>query len=143
MSAFMQSDRHISYVIEAAHWPFGYDSQRYTFDGELRYICGREEEVGQILKDQNVRSVDYRYRNNPDAGAGGELPPFVRHTRSSLERTENFDTVALLLAIDGYIHQAEETPDWKETEAFAICNALRERMIRRLPGYSGGRTWSI
>ena len=141
MSAFMQSDLHFSYLCMAASFPFGYGNDcRYYYGGEWLRIQGREQEVGQILKDQNVRSVDYRYRDNPNAGTDGDLPPFVF---SGMSRLPKFGAVAIILAVDGYIYQAEETPDWEETEAYAIAHALREHAIRKLEGYSGGATWSI
>ena len=35
-----------------------------------------------------------------------------------------------------------ETDNWKETEAYAIYDALKETAIRNLPGYEDAR-WEI
>ena len=46
-----------------------------------------------------------------------------------------FDPVKILAAINCYEYQACEHPEWKTSEARDFCEALRDRMIRMLPGY--------
>ena len=41
-----------------------------------------------------------------------------------------------------YCYQSCEAPDWKETEAHAIVEALRERSIQRIEGYDKG-PWTL
>jgi hypothetical protein len=145
MSAFMQSDDHISYILAAAHQEqYGGDKCDYFYkpNGERRDIRWREGEVGQILKDQNARSVNFRYADSPnDDTRAGDLPPFV--WMPPFTRGVPYDPVKTLMAIDGFSYQASETPDWRETEAWAILHQLRARAIKTLPGYDDAGTWSI
>jgi len=50
--------------------------------------------------------------------------------------------VQTLKAIACFDYQACETDDWQQSEAFAFCEALRDRAINKLPGYSEAK-WGI
>ncbi len=50
--------------------------------------------------------------------------------------------VEIIKACDCYDYQSCETPDWKDTEAYAIMQMLRKRAIYSLPGYEEA-AWEI
>jgi hypothetical protein len=104
---------------------------RYRVD-QLRCTDGREElaRVGQMLLDQNARSVNDRYRED-----NAYVYAYARPQHTWLP-------VHVLGAISCYEYQACESPDWRDTEAKAFCDALRDKMIHRLPGYDAG-PWAI
>lgn len=58
MSAFIVSHKHINALVSAM-----LDAQVSYWDGHTRIYVTRHnaEEVGRILLDENVRSVNYRY----------------------------------------------------------------------------------
>lgn len=89
------------------------------------------EVVGQILLDENVRSVNYRYSEDERFVYDHATPASTRWT-----------PVEILSAIDCYEYQACETPEWSTSEAHAICVALRHILVRTLPGYENG-PWEI
>ena len=123
MSAFIVSDRHISALVN-------YGAQQrttYFFNGlhhELKQ-SGEPQRSGQILLNENVRSVNHCYNETtvPDAF---EL---------SAINSQNLTPVAILSLCAGYDYQACETDDYDTTEAHAIIMAIRFKAIHQLPGY--------
>lgn len=106
-------------------------------DDDLNLTCVSPSWLGQILINENVASVSYRYPDdNVDAG---ELPgpvdayylgPYVyRDRRITLKTGEVF------AMIDSFDYQACEHPGWRKSEAFAFLRALREAYCRRVEGY--------
>jgi len=143
MSSYVVNDQHISYILAAAlfeRYPGDYVDYYWKPNGERRMIKGREQEVGQILLDQNVRSVGEWYKDstNPDTQPDQGAVFSFCYTGDLTYRP-----VEILKALDGFAYQAGDTPDWYETEAWAIVNALRLRTIRTLPGYEEATTWGF
>jgi len=89
------------------------------------------DEQGQALVDQNYRSVNHRYHEDAE--------PYQFRWRPFLPR---LSPVEIIKACNCYRYQSCETPDFKETEAYAIMTALRERAIIHLPGYEEA-AWEI
>jgi len=88
--------------------------------------------VGQILKIQNIASVDYRYKANT------EMQDYLQKLDKKYiynNRVNAVSPVALLKLLDCYDYQACETSDYKTTKACTIINQIREYTISRLPGY--------
>lgn len=50
--------------------------------------------------------------------------------------------LAMLSALSCFDYQACETPDWRQSLAWQICDAIRDAAIRALPGYSSG-PWEV
>ena len=131
MSAFVVGNKHISAMLQVMGTCYPGDCCSYYWQGERHYVNGKSREVGQILVDENYRSVNYRYSEN---GEPEEFAPdYTVRTLSPVE---------VIKACDCYLYQSCETPDWKETEAYAIVRMIRERAIRRLPGYEKAE-WGI
>ena len=84
--------------------------------------------IGQVLLAENVRSVNHRY----DEQRGGESYHFTRFPY--VVRVAN-----LLGLIDCLAYQSCEHPEWEESEAHAILQALKGAAIHQLPGYAW--TW--
>jgi|SRR5579862_6512310 len=90
--------------------------------------------LGQILVDENVASVAYRYPS--DNVDGGELPgpcdayylgPYV-YEDPRLEMTPG----AVFRAIDCLDYQSCEHEGWRKSEAFAFLTALRKAYCDRV-----------
>ena len=132
MSAFTVGNRHINVMLKAASLSrHPGDGARYYWNDESRYFNGSLHTIGQKLVDENFRSVNYRYTKQVEA----------EQFKSMALRAE-YTPVQIIKACDCYNCQACETPDWQETEAYAIMTALRERAIDMLPGYDEA-DWNI
>ena len=130
MSAFIVGNKHISAMMQAASPRYPGDTVSYYWNDEPHYFGGHSQEIGQKLVDENYRSVNYRYNEDTQPETFKNIPQ------------RRFSPVELIKACDCYNYQSCETPDWKETEAYAIMQMLRERAIDNLPGYSEA-AWQI
>ena len=154
MSAYIESKRHIDAMVDFAifrarggvfHYskpdaeaPYGFRSVKFSLgDGD--------DAAGVMLWMENFRSVHYRYPE--DAGDSLPGPNSFNPVEVDGYRFEPLrDTltpVECLMAISGYEYQSCERPDWRQSEAYAFCQALRDQAISCLDGYVGAGTWSI
>ncbi len=86
------------------------------------------DRIGQVLWAENVRSVNHRY----DEYDPSEPYHFKRYPVV-------IDPANILGIISCLTYQSCEHPEWEQSEAFAILEAIRRKAIRRLPGYE----WSL
>lgn len=148
MSAYVVDRPHIAFLVEAAHSraldPGHYGGISWYHNTHLHTLNYSDHEraakVGQMLWDENVRSVQHRYPECSD-DLPGEIGcdfQYGEHVRPQSPITP----VAVLKACDGYEYQACETDDWSESEAHAFLQGLRSRAISMLPGYEDAE-WAI
>lgn len=117
MSAHIVSDETISGMFQPT------DTERgatYYYRGSRRLT---RVESGQVLVDQNYRSVNSRYGTS-DKPHKYSNPPVRR-----------LKPVEILKLCSCYDYQACETTDYEASEAFRIVSALRTRAIQMLDGY--------
>ncbi|WP_063129866.1 hypothetical protein [Nocardia fusca] len=115
MSAFIVSNGHIDVVVNAI-------AQYGITPNDARRLDYRA--LGQLLWDENVRSVDHRYReSNP-------RDRYVLHTTEG-----DLDPVAVLKAVDCYVYQSCEHPGWADSDAHTWMTRLREAIYTATPGY--------
>jgi hypothetical protein len=137
MSAFVVGKEHINAMLLAAL------STRYDLswehDGQYRKLTSDMlNEVGQMLLDENVTSVRYRYEDNedttianlPDKTNAEWLIPF-KYSPPSKGPT----TIEAIKLVNCYTYQSCEHPGWKTSEARTFCRALVANLICQLPGY--------
>lgn len=110
MSAFTVHIAHIHTLINASR----------AFGGAELVDQRTADLLGQMLWDENYRSVNYRYSE-------AEPTPDYRATLIDAE----LSPVAVLKAIDCYEYQACESPDWDQTRAHAFVTALRRVILGR------------
>lgn len=143
MSAFVVDDYHIAYLLEAAlsqaicQYGSGGKFQWFGPDKEWHTLTrGNKEEVGQMLWNENVRSVAERYPDDPF-----ELPGPVGAAPYQFEdkgyRWQIIEPAQVLKSCDCYEYQSCETDDWEDTQACAFIQALRREAIRALQRYDG------
>lgn len=115
MSAFMVGNGHIDVLVNAIA-QYGITSK------DARRLDYRA--LGQLLWDENARSVDHRYQEtNP-------RDRYVLHTTEG-----DLDPVAVLKAVDCYIYQSCEHPGWEDSDAHTWMTRLREAIYTATPGY--------
>ena len=150
MSAFLVSENHIHYLVNAAmsrritrnyslHWCGEHTSEdaspRYGFESGS-YDPDSAQRLGAVLWLENHKSVTYRYS---DSKTVKEQPAPDYHYKRKID---GFDPVQVLKAIDCYEYQASEHPEYKTSEARNFCQALRKAAISSLAGYDEA-AWGI
>lgn len=133
MSAFVVSTKHIDALVNFAlnYSPaYTYDTFRYFYNHEWHWIKARANETGQKLLDQNYRSVNYRYNETETAPVYTYRP-----------YTGELNPEKIIKACNCYDYQACETDDYKDTEASAIIDAIRDAAIEKLT--ENEDTWEI
>lgn len=108
MSAFTVHIAHIHTLINASR----------AFGGAELVDQRAADLLGQLLWDENYRSVNYRYTES-------EPTPDYRATLIDAD----LSPVAVLKAIDCYEYQTCESPDWDQTRAHAFVTALRNVIL--------------
>lgn len=153
MSAFIVDRCHIRLLVRAAEslperhaslsWVWGINRDAGTYERRALTPCGpggeegrcTPEELGQLLWDENVASVSYRYGGESRdtlPGPVGEDYVYVHRGASLAPRP---DPVRVLKACDCYEYQSCEHPGWSASEARAALEAIRSAAIHALPGY--------
>lgn len=134
MSAFVVSREHISYLVRAAlsrsivqYGPFS-----YFYAGCRHPVTPADAaKAGQMLWDENLASVRYRYGDSGDLpGPADEDFRYEHSARGSAPVP-----VEVIKACDCYEYQSCEHPDWENSRACAFIQALRRSACSALPGY--------
>lgn len=104
-----------------------------TLYGQLRRELNEKNAgwVGAMLLAENRRSVNHRYREEEWE------QPYVFKALVGVP-----SPVALLKAIDCFVYQSCEHPEWDASEANRFCDSLRQTAIRKLPGYED-KPWEV
>lgn len=140
MSAWIVSAHHIDALTHALTRPSTHGTLllRYWFRGSI-HDCADPTDVGRILLAECVNSVKYRY---PDR-AYEELPgDSARPETYFFRQPADFSAMQLLGALACYEYQSCEHPTWHESEAFAMCQRLRRRLVGELPDFDQA-LWGI
>ncbi len=146
MSAYVVDREHIRYLVSAGlawdHISNGH-LQWYWRSGWHKLEGENASRVGQMLWDENIRSIEGRY---PDCvgheermpGAVGEnyLFDFERWPLGQIQPVQVFKACAC------YSYQSCEHEEWEASEAFAYIQALRKRAEGALPGYEDAE-WGV
>ena len=140
MSAYIVSNAHIDALITfGLQDRHGGHELRWFHEGDgpdpwHTLELGNASEVGRMLLLENHRSVAYRYSEPV------ELVTY-EYVRAGWA-VGRIDPVKILGALYCFEYQSCECDDWKQSEAFAFCDALRHRAIHKLPGYDAG-PWDV
>lgn len=130
MSAYLCSDSHINALAELASLARVsiYSATKAPFD------CFMEQQnVAEILKAENTRSVNARYRET-------DVPEPIRARCEA--RFLNLSAVQIIKLCNCFDYQACETSDYETTLAAMIVDRLRRHYISRLPGYDAAE-WGL
>lgn len=127
MSAYVVSDYHLNVLVHYA----SREGCTYRAGGDWHHVRMKEQVVMQMLHNENVRSVNYRYATVDGPGEMTFRPVW-----------RDVSPVQIIKACDCYDYQACETPDYYETPAASLIKQIRKAAIRRLPGYDDAE-WSM
>lgn len=110
MSAWLVSNAHIDVLVNAL-------AEHGVLAPDANFRA-----AGQMLWAENNRSVNYRYSERK------------RHPHYTLHTTEApLDVYAVLQAISCYSYQSCERPDWTDSKAHKLVEALREAILTARP----------
>ena len=128
MSAFVVSNEHINALVN-----FGLKSTYWDPETECRESIDLKtaQRVGQILLDENVRSVNYRYSDE-------SVPTPVFKFKIG----GGYTAVQIIKAAHCLDYQSCETPDWEKTLAHSILETIKSKAERLVPGYEAA-AWEI
>lgn len=133
MSAWVVDKAHINLMVNAGLSTV--DPLTWYHEGEHHKLEDSSiDEVGQMLLDECIKSVGYRYQDSEVTDLPGRVDAsYVIPFKHKLA----YDTppVVVFKQIHCYEYQSCEHPEWETSEAHAFCRALESRLIRRLPGY--------
>jgi len=127
MSAYIVEKRLIGYIV-------GCDRYMETKTG----FCNRDRtpvEQGQALRDENIRSVLYRYPQTTiqtAPGASDRESVFCEEDIVSIGE-DSFDPVQLLKSIACLEYQSCEHDEWEQCQAKKYLDGLRADAVRMLP----------
>jgi hypothetical protein len=106
-----------------------------VFDGGQLVVRGKDkteaqilQAIGQVLVDENYRSVNARYR-----GEYGQPHKFVMNM--GFKHHRKMSAVEVLALCNCYDYQACESDDYETTKAHGLTDYIRHIAIRELPGY--------
>ena len=128
MSAYVVEREHIVYLVKVAVQK----NVKYYQNGDwVKITKENQADIGQILWNENIRSVSGRY---PGSGID-DLPGRIGESyelnqgnfRGCLMHT---DPAQVLMSIRCYDYQTCESDDFETTEAWRIKEAIKSEMIR-------------
>lgn len=124
MSVFVLTDYEFSQIVKfcTIHKFYSPEGIREE-NGMISYRA-----IGDILKQENVKSVNYLHREN-------NVLPF---NYEDIPQKDILTPVQLFGLLDCLEYQSCEHPGFKDSQAFAIINRLRKLAGTLLDGYSWG-----
>ena len=142
MSAYIVDRETIQYLVESG-LEAGYQhhrgrGMRWHHDGESHELEDlNATDVGQMLWDENIKSVAYRDQDSAHQGlpSPADETAFVYfHERPTA--AYRWDPAQILKATDCYEYQSCEHPGWEASSANAFIDVLRHLAWTKLPGYN-------
>lgn len=112
MSAFVVGHNHINSIV---NWAVNHQ------------VIERQQanEVGQLLWNENVKAVNYRYKEKDKAEKFEWLPMKAR-------RLTQLEVLKACMCLE---YQCDEHPKWKSSKAKQWIQDIKDQAIRKLPGY--------
>lgn len=130
MSAFLLSNYHLSVLGRAAA-----AAKTIVEDPRTYRDLHKAKVFAQLLYEENVRSVRYRYEESDTTYPRGMA--FDERVMDG-----DLDPVQILKACQSYHYQSCETDDYRQTEAWKIVDNIINAFIQALPGYKEAQ-WAM
>lgn len=99
--------------------------------------------VANILRDENIRSVQNRYSHRDIDDLPGDCAlGLIQITTEDLANTRDYPPMIIIKACHCVNYQSCETDDWEDTPACALLQNIEAAAVRQLPGYDDA-PWGI
>ena len=152
MSAYIVDRGTIAYLVEAGrHFDTARSPMRWG-QANIRAFSGsygaqaalvpnqlNPEEVGQMLWDENIRSIESRY---PDTRASKDYPgapcgDSLRYSEHRVPPGATFTVPQVIMTAKCFAYQSCETDDWERSEAYSYIEELKSLAVESLAGDEG------
>jgi hypothetical protein len=133
MSAFIVNKEHIDALV---NYMVAHKVSYWTGNNRVNVTRFNAEEIGRILLDENVRSVNHRYSRI------SEYEKEVASAYSFAFSYRQLSPVQIIKAVHCLDYQSCETDDWETTLAYKICQAILRTACYNLPGYEQAQ-WGV
>lgn len=146
MSAYIVDKNHIVYLVAAAmsrrinsrggnfRWYWG--TREAQQSRELSCVdYERAAEVGNMLMLENIKSVSYRYPNESSGTLPGPVSGNSVVTAADCGVCYEFTPAQVHKACCCLDYQSCEHPEWRESEACAFLDRLKEAAAHAMPGW--------
>lgn len=139
MSAFVVNKSHINAMLQAAFRSgrrYGGSGFKWEHDGELQTLNeNNADEIGQMLLDENIASVMYRYEDStitdlPGSATADYLLPFQWHPMGKTPTA-----IEAIKLCHCYSYQSCEHPGWKQSNAKAFSDTLIDETVGMVDGW--------
>ncbi len=131
MSAYIVDRNTIVYMVKAAeHVDMYWNGVQMKRCQDTQFI-----DVAQMLWDENIKSVQYRYpdcANSLDNAPGPIGEDFKITYKDASAVYGSFDNWTIISACNEYAYQACEHPGWEQSESCRFVETLKSCAIRRL-----------
>lgn len=129
MSAFVVNSTHVSAIVR---WACRANVTVYSGNPTRSLaISGREQEIAQILHNENVKSVNFRYHEV-------ETPDHIVYDAFAA----SLNAVEVIKACHCLAYQSCEHEGWGSSFAKSIVDAIVAAATRELPGYDKA-AWEV
>lgn len=136
MSAYIVPEAHINVIVSYCASRVTGDGMWHKFRDGYNYMTPQNAaEVAEILNNQNVRSVNYRY--NEQTGNEGYRFRYIEGVR------DLYSVAEIAKALSGLEYQSCETNDYYETEAYQILHDMRKYLLDIVANEEDPDTWTI
>ena len=126
MSAFIVNKAHINAMLQGAISVAQYSPNFtwYVGNDKRELTAFNTDEIGQMLSDENIKSVGYRYEDSELTNLPGRIDveyliPFQHHPMGKIPTA-----VELIKITHCYMYQSCEHEGWEGSNAKAFCKAL-------------------
>lgn len=129
VSAFICSDTHINAIVR---WACEHNiSTWYSSPSRKFSVAGNEQQTAELLFSENVKSVNYRYKESSDT-TGIIYDPFA----------PDLLPIEVIKACDCLAYQSCEHPEWDDSLSCKLLKQIQRTAITGLAGYGEAR-WEI
>lgn len=141
MSAFVVDRNHIEFLVASALNLCELNRSnafRWRANGAPYQLAPGDQEaadrVGQMLWDENIRSVLHRYPGDTRETMPGPCDETFEY-RHDFGKVWPFKAAEVFKACHCWEYQTCETPDHEQTDAWAFVQALQRAAASHVPGY--------
>lgn len=141
MSAFVVENNHINAILNYLHEHSKKNTCKYVSNYNL---TDHEDltKIGQILLDENIRSVAFRYKAKTELIFADFATSQQQKFDFVLNQKQKFTSIQILKALHCLEYQSCESPCFKSTQAYELIHEIEYITICNLQGYAEAE-WTL
>ena len=115
---------------------YGQNRMYFYHNGPNYLDHANADEVGNMLMDENIKSVSHRYPDDSLVSLPGPVSPEWLEVFKYHPLLKVPSPVETLKVVNCYEYQSCEHPTWHDSKAEAFCDNLKSYAIDALDGYN-------